>query len=566
MNIGLGLGLQGTPDMHLGIVKSRQAAKDKYDAAQQKKKGDQISRFYQNFTKSLEGKRYLPVDERRISESSAAWYDFVESQVESGNPDMNAISEMTYKVQSEAAKANAQREMYDKVATNPKNSGVFGEDLRVLQSETDPNKLEEAAKSGSGSWQYNKQTGEVIWDLLPTYTPVEDQMQKFVKDNGQYIFIATEEPKEAFNIKGQSVRNIAINPAAKLMFVENATSGENLRSTLREYSADPMNRGKGRPDPTTEEGMTTLQNYAGQAFDNAANSLLKQQIFKESKGITNIFNAGEQKAIELVMTTPQKENIYEDADVKDGLGNKISFSVTSQGGAVLPEQEFVTSIPTNTFNTKTRQRVRSSRGTITGGIMGIYAVAKKNVKGKIPGTDREFEITAGEVIPNELLPIMVKAAGLTYKKMVKAEFVPTGEKGAIPVMFPATSEVEGKAFLGANKDKAALIDNSVKQLNDLLVGLQGLSEQQQYELINNYEGDLITNIEEIKQKYIDPTLGKGKKGGSGDKGGTGSGTPSYGNKIPSIDEWRVSQKKKGVTDPNKLNFKSYQEYKNTFKK
>jgi hypothetical protein len=149
---------------------------------------------------------------------------------------------------------------------------------------------------------------------------------------------------------------------------------------------------------------------------------------------------------------------------------------------------------------------------------------------------------------------MVKAAGLTYKKMVKAEFVPTGEKGAIPVMFPATSEIEGKAFIGANKDKAALIDNSVKQLNDLLVGLKGLSEQQQYELINNYEGDLITNIEEIKQKYIDPTLGKGKKGGSGDKGGTGSGTPSYGDKM-TFPEW---QKATGKT-----NYSEYTKYKNS---
>jgi hypothetical protein len=556
MNIGLGLGLQGTPDMHLGIVKSRQAAKDKYDAAQQKKKGDQISRFYQNFTKSLEGKRYLPVDERRISESSAAWYDFVETQVESGNPDMNAISEMTYKVQSEAAKANAQREMYDKIATNPKDAGVFGEDLRVLQSETDPNKLEEAARSGSGSWQYNKETGEVIWDLLPKYTPVEDQMQKFVKDNGQYIFVATEEPKEAYNIKGQSVRNVSINPAAKLMFVENATSGENLRSTLREYSADPMNRGKGRPDPTTQEGMTTLQNYAGQAFDDAANSLLKQQIFKESKGITNIFNPNEQKEIELVMTTPQRENIYEEADVTDAFGNQIELSVTSQGGVVLPEQEFVTSIPTNTFNTKTRERIKASRGTIKGGSIGIYAVAKKTVRGKVPGTtDRYFEIKAGEVIPNELLPIMVKAAGLTYKKMVKAEFVPTGLKDAIPVMFPATGEVEGLAFQGANKDKARMIDDSVKKLNDLLVGLKGLSEKQQFELINNYEGDFITNIEAINDQYINPNRGGA---GSGDKDKAKSGNPPAptkgGSGVMTYPEWKKAT--------GKTNFAEYTDYAN----
>ncbi len=557
MNIGLGLGLQGTPDMHLGIVKSRQAAKDKYDAAQQKKKGDQITRFYQNFTKSLEGKRYLPVDERRISESSAAWYDFVESQVESGNPDMNAISEMTYKVQSEAAKANAQREMYDKIATNPKDAGVFGEDLRILQSETDPNKLEEAARNGSGSWQYNKETGEVIWDLLPKYTPVEDQMQAFVKDNGQYIFVATEEPKEAFNIKGQSVRNISINPAAKLMFVENATSGENLRSTLREYSADPMNRGKGRPDPTTQEGMTTLQNYAGQVFDNAANSLLKQQIFKESKGITNIFNPNEQKAIELVMTTPQRENIYEEADIKDAFGNQIELSVTSQGGVVLPEQEFVTSIPTNTFNTKTRQRIKASRGTIKGGSIGIYAVANKTVRGKVPGTDREFEIIAGEVIPNELLPIMVKAAGLTYKKMVKAEFVPTGEKGAIPVMFPATGEVEGLAFQGANKDKARMIDDSVKELNDLLVGLKGLSEKQQFELINNYEGDFITNIREIKDQYINPNRGGSGSGDKG-KGGNPPAPAKGGSGVMTYPEWKKAT--------GKTNFAEYTDYANKQKK
>lgn len=574
MNIGLGLGLQGTPDMHLGMVKSRQAAKDKYDAAKQKKQADQIDRLYRDFTKSIEGKRYLPVDERNVNQASAEWYDFVRNQVESGNPDMNSISEMTYNVQSQAAKANAQREMFEKVMTNGRENGIFPEDLSPFLSESDPNKLEEASLKGSGAVGYNKQTKEIVYDLIPKYTPVEAQMQQFVKEYKDLIFNTTEMPAESYNINGQSIRHGYINPDTKSFFIDNATSGENLRSLQREFSADPDNRGLPRPDPTTEEGMNTLKNYAGEAFDSAANALLRQEIFKKPGQFrVNVFNQGEQKAIELVMTTPQKENIYEDADVKDGFGNKISFSATSQGGVVLPEQEYVTSIPTNTFNTQTRQRITASRGTIRGGSIGIYPVAKKSVRGRIPGIEGEVEILAGEVIPNELLPIMVKAAGLTYKKMVKAEFIESGTKNAIPVMFPATSEVEGLAFQGANKDKAALIDNSVKQLNDLLVGLKGLSEQQQYELINNYEGDLITNIQEIKQKYIDPTLGNGNKGGTGDKGSagsgnkgnTGSGTPSYGDKKSDMltnQQWKEMRKKKGQS----TDFNSWNEYKKTFNK
>jgi hypothetical protein len=509
MNIGLGLGLQGTPDMHLGMVKSRQAAKDKYDAAKQKKQADQIDRLYRDFTKSIEGKRYLPVDERNVNQASAEWYDFVRNQVESGNPDMNSISEMTYNVQSQATKANAQREMFEKVMTNGRENGVFPEDISPFLSESDPDKLEEASLKGSGAVGYNKQTKEIVYDLIPKYTPVEVQMQKFVDGNKDLIFNTTEMPEESYKINGASIRHGYINPNTRNYFIDTATSGENLRSLQREFSADPDNRGLPRPDPTTEEGMNTLKNYAGEAFDSAANALLRQEIFRKPGSYRNVFNIGQPEAVELVMTKPQKNNIYEDAGVKDGLGNPISFTYTSQGGVMLPQQKFVTSIPANTFNRKTRDKIKASTGTITGGKIDIVAVAKKNIRGKVPGYDFYFDISAGEVVPNELLPIVANASGISYQKMVIGEFVPTGQKdnSAIPIMFPATGEIESLAFQGVNKDKAAAIDESVKKLNELLVGVSALSEQQTYDLVMSYSGDFMTNYEEIKQKYIDPSRG-----------------------------------------------------------
>jgi hypothetical protein len=572
MNIGLGLGLQGTPDMHLGMVKSRQAAKDKYDAAKQKKQADQIDRLYRDFTKSIEGKRYLPVDERNVNQASAEWYDFVRNQVESGNPDMNSISEMTYNVQSQATKANAQREMFEKVMTNGRENGIFPEDLLPFLSESDPNKLEEASLKGSGAVGYNKQTKEIVYDLIPKYTPVESQMQQFVKDYKDLIFNTTEMPGESYNINGQSIRHGYINPDTKSFFIDNATSGENLRSLQREFSADPDNRGLPRPDPTTEEGMNTLKNYAGEAFDSAANALLRQEIFKKPGSYRNIFNIGPQEGgVNTVMTTPQRNNIYSRTDIKDKLGLDVNLTATSQGGITIGTQEFPTSVPYNTVNSETREPVLASRGIIRAAKISIYPTAKKSVKIKTPIPNRpgefyEFNVIAGEVIPDQLLPYYAKTSGIEYKKIVEAEFSKTGQKDWIPVTYPVTDDIESLAYQKLSKEKASSFDNSVKELNDLLVEINKLAPEIQAELYTKYTGNIVDNVEEIRQEYILPNKpDKGKAGGSGNKGNTGSGTPSYGDKKSDMltnQQWKEMRKKKGQS----TDFNSWNEYKKTFNK
>ena len=90
--------------------------------------------------------------------------------------------------------------------------------------------------------------------------------------------------------------------------------------------------------------------------------------------------------------------------------------------------------------------------------------------------------------------------------------------------------------------------------------MKGLSEKQQTELINNYEGDFITNIREIKDQYINPNRGGA---GSGDKDKAKSGNPPAPTKggMLTNSQWKEMRKNKGQS----TDFNSWNEYKKSFK-
>ncbi len=500
VSLGLGIGLQGKPDLHLGIVKARQAGEQAYKAKKAKEDEALKSKWEQYFTKEITGKPYLPVDEGRVMNKAYGFLDNMMQTTDMG-ANMATLGKIRYDTLTDASKAAQRRKDFERIAQNPKQYGVAPIDIEIMMSESDPDVIERRlTNEGSDAISYNKATGEIIYDLIPNYKPVTNQFEDFVKVYGDYIFNTTKKPDVSYDIAGNKFMHGHINQDSKALFLQNSLSGERLRSLQRDFNSDPTNRAKGlRADASTPEGMEMLKGYASSVFDIGANSLLNEKRVREpGKWEVNVNTGEENNDMTSVYRGISKLNLYSDIARPDG---GKGYMTTSQGSYGLPEVESTMAVPYGMRNSKNRKQITAPRGTFKGGEIHIVPVAKKSIKGKYRGQD--VEIFKGEEVPDEFIGFALKETGVEYVPMVMGEFKGTNDRNWQPVSYPARTTSQ-MSFVKASKDDAATIQKNVLELNEIAKKANSFPTDFIQDLYGKYDGNLIENIEEIRGALVVP--------------------------------------------------------------
>lgn len=502
---GLGLGLQGTPKDYVEVARSREAAKQKYDLEQQKRRAADIDRVMQNFRSKLGDKVNLPVHERVKQEAISEAYNEFERNID--NPNWMAIDAATNKALSKINSINAQYKAISQLEQNPGNNGFFPEDFEIVKTETDPYALQKSLRErGSGGLDYDPETGFFSIKKVGKYQPASQQLGNFVKENADFIFYDKERgaPMKT-NILGTEVNYFGLAPESKNMFLQSALAGDNYESNRREYRRDKITRGE-TPEPQgSQEEFDAVTNYVSSLYDQAAMTLLKDENFRKAKGLTINIDTGDrtQEQPGTPDFNPRTNKILSQAKGFTG-----GAEYTALGTYSIPSKNFLTSVPTYARNTDTGEEVSSSQGEFRNGSIQIVPLTKQARTLRDPNSGMEITLEAGTIIPNNLMrEFIANDFDFEYNTVAFGAFTPVGKDNPIPVYF-LSKDTENNVFFGQNKDNKKIFEEGLKDVQQKVKTFKNLPKEKKAEMMAKY-GDVETIFENIGTPKPDQMTGKG---------------------------------------------------------
>lgn len=462
-NVGIGIGLQGRPQMFEGVARAREAAAQQYQAKKQQQKADKLQKTQQTFLKTLEGKNFLPIDEQRVSEGLMEIEDLFEQQAESSEPDMFSITKATTNFLQMANKADEQRNRMLKIFDRPF-EGFSEEDARIVMSNSDPKVIkEQLALYGSGGLGFSEETGEFFANPIKNFTGTSEFAAKFTKDFGDRMFTDSL-PDEEITINNTKFRAKAVNPQMRQAFIASRLSGDNLEMVRREMNMSVW-RGKPKPEKGSQEEMEAMIQYVGNVFDQNIQPLRIYDRAAKGAGISLTVNNAKTDEPGAVSTEQKDLNIYSDISRQMGLPG---FSTTSIGSIVIPNTKLGgISVPTNAYNARTGKRITETSGTVLSSKIDILPVYKGKAldvptgQNDASGRPMTFRLESGMIVPNEILASFGARIPdqFEFKKMAVSEFKPTGENSqAISIYYPAGDLEDGAVNEKSGKERVRLTE------------------------------------------------------------------------------------------------------------
>lgn len=497
-NVGIGIGLQGRPQMFEGVARAREAAAQQYQAKKQQQKADKLQKTQQTFLKTLEGKNFLPIDEQRISEGLMEIEDLFEQQAESSEPDMFSITKATTNFLQMANKADEQRNRMLKIFDRPF-EGLSEEDARIVMSNSDPKVIkEQLALYGSGGLGFSEETGEFFANPIKNFSGTPEFAAKFTEDLGDRMFTDSL-PDEEITINNTKFRARAVNPQMRQAFIASRLSGDNLEMVRREMNMSVW-RGKPKPEKGSQEEMEAMVQYVGNVFDQNIQPLRIYNRAAKGGGINITVNTGAQANKPGSFTTGTEDyNIYPDWSRRLGAPG---FSFRSKAGLVVPNKVLEGApIPTTMFDANTGERITSAGGKILSskiisapvytGQPASYELQDSNGK-PIPGPDGKplkIELLPGKIVPTELLAPFAGTSlrnKFRYEKVSWASFQPNNDRN-VRTTYYQTTDTENAAVQEENGKEAERLAAIVNGLNDYISKNKNFSQQEIDEFTERFE-------------------------------------------------------------------------------
>lgn len=463
-NVGIGIGLQGRPQMFEGVARAREAAAQQYQAKKQQQQAAKLQKAEQAFLRQVQGKDYLPVDENRVNTLITDFNELIEQQSELEEPDYSAIAQLTQKATQEIYRADQRKKNFDRVAQRPGEFGLTLDDVNIVYSSKDPNEIvQRFSEFGSGGMVYIPETGEFAINPIKNYSNTPEFAARFVKDAGDRIFTESL-PDEEFKINNTTFRGRAVNPEMRQAFIASRLSGENLEMVRREMNMSVW-YGKPKPARGSQEELDAMAEYVGNVFDQNILPMRVRDRAGKGAGVSVVVNNAPENEPGAVSTEQTDLNIYSDISRQMGLPG---FSTTSIGSIVIPNTKLGgISVPTNAYNARTGKRITETSGTILSSKIDILPVYKgeainvptgqKDVSGK-PMT---FRLEKGMIVPNEILASLGARIPnqFEFRKMAVSEFKPTGENSkAISIYYPAGDLEDGAVNEKSGKERVRLTE------------------------------------------------------------------------------------------------------------
>lgn len=535
-NVGIGIGLQGRPQMFEGVARAREAAAQQYQAKKQQQQAKKLQDAEQAFMRQLQGKDYLPVDRKRIDNSVADAWEIIKSQADSEEPDMLSINQVVSKVVQDATNADKRKKNATTVLTRPGDYALSLDDAQILMTTEDPDALiEQLTLRGSGGLGYDKETGEFFVNPIKNYTGTQEFAASFVNKAKDAIFTETL-PDEEFKINNTTFRGRAINPEIKNAFIQSRLSGENLEMVRREMNMSVW-YGKPKPARGSQEEMDAMTQYVGGVYDQYVNPMRLRDRAGKGGGINVTVNTGAQADKPGSFTTSTENyNIYSDLSNRLGLPG---FSFRSKGGLVVPNKRLQGApIPTTMFDAETGERIASTGGEIVSSKIitaPVYTGRPKSFElqdrnGRpIPGPDGQplkIELMPGKIIPTELLAPFAGTSlrdQFRYEKISWAQFR-EDDRSPVRNVYYQTTDTENRAVMDENGKEAERLAAIVNGLNDYISKNKNFTQQ---------EIDEFTERFEAGGSVVNPTSGK-------NIGGVGGNL-----RFPSWEQWSKMPANKG---------------------
>lgn len=526
---GLGLGLQGTPRDYVELAKNREAAKQKYQAEQQKKKADEVNEVMKNFMGKVPVETVLPVHKRAKEEAIAGFYKTAMDNVGSDTPNMMQVYQSATETIGRLNDYNEQFKIMKQLQQNPGASGLFQNDIDIVSSVTDPIQLQtDLEEKGSGGLRYDANTGFFSIGKIGKFQPASAQLTDFVTKNKDLIFYDREQgAPQRFNVNNTTVEYFGMDQGAKNMFMSSALSGDNFESIRREFRTNEISNGRKPPAQGSPEEAEAVKGYVSGLYDQAAATLLDDRNYTKSKGITiNNFPAQDQKQPGTPDFNPRTNKILSESNAFSG-----GAEYTALGTYSIPSENFLTSVPTYARNTDTGEQVSSSQGEFRNGSIQIVPLTKQARTLRDPNSGMEITLEAGTIIPNNLLrEFVANDFDFEYNTVAFGAFKPVGKDSEIPVYF-LSKDTENNVFFGQNKENKKAFEAGLKAVQDKVKTFKNLPKEKKAEMMAKY-GNVETIFENIgtpesKQLTGAPAPAKSEPPKNNQ---SGSKTPTYGDK------------------------------------
>lgn len=503
LGYGLGLGLQGTPKDYVEVARSREAAKQKYDLEKMKKSSEDIDRMVKELRAKTYDKTVLPVHEKAKERAFAEALLTIESNLE--NPNRLLVDKATTKAISDINNYHSQFNIFKQIQQNPGNYGIAPEDVEVFTEESDPQRIAERLNNGVGSISFDPNTNFISIKKLGKYQPASQQVSNYVKENADFIFYDKERgAPQKTTILGTEVNYFGMAPEAKDMFLRSALVGDNFESNRREYRRDKLTRGEVPEPQGSPEEFDAVVNYVSGIYDQAASTLLKDERFRQSKGIT-INNLIGDRTEEQPGTPDFNPRTNVILSSNPAFPNGTEY--TALGTYSIPQSKFLTSVPVYARNTNTGEKIKSSQGEFRNGAIQIVPLTKQARTLRDPNTGNQITLEAGTIIPDNLMrEFVANDFDFEYNTVAFGAFKPVGAQSEIPVYF-LSKDTENNVFFGSNKANKELFENQLKVVQQKVKSFKNLPAEKKKEMLEKY-GNVRTIFENIGVPENSQLLGK----------------------------------------------------------
>jgi hypothetical protein len=510
---GLGIGLQGKPKDYVDLAKSREAAKQKYQADKIKKQGDDVNEAMKSFAAKAPVESVLPANQRAKEEAIARFYKTAMDNVGVDTPNMMQVYQSATQTLSELNDYNEQFKIFKQLEQNPGNYGLFQSDIDAVSKTNDPIELQKKLREGVGGLDFDPQTGFLSVKKIGKFQPASTQLNDFVTKYKDFIFYDREQgTPQKFKINNTTVEYFGMDEGSKNMFLNAALAGDNYESNRREFRANQITQGIVPPAQFSPEETEAVKGYVSSLYDQAAMTLLSDRNFNQQKGINITVNTGDEKSQDPGRPdlNPRQNTIYaENPAYSSNGGTTYTALMTFQ----LPKATVLTSVPSYARNTNTGKKITESQGEFTNGSIQQVALTTKAVTLRSRLTGKDIQLEAGTLITDDLL-LEAALNGIDYEYTTAAfgAFKATGEDSAVPTYFKSKDTENAVYFESMAKDKVEAFKKGLLIMQRGSEKFKNLPKDQKAKLISEYGNNVKPMFQKLGEGESNPqsTISAGK--------------------------------------------------------
>lgn len=449
---GLGIGLQAKPKDYVEILKAREAATQKANAAKAAKAAQQQQRSQDAFIRNMGSKNALPVQRALLDNIVTEFYDMIDEESTNDTPNYNKINEYTTRAMLQANQYAENYKSWQKISQNAVKFGLTDTEVQAINQIEDPTEFATAiTKSGSGLVSFDPNTRALSIEPIADYAPVGELISGYVKKKGDLI--RADSPYKTNKVTGGTESLFRIKPESADDFVAEtinlASTDRDLRVFYRENNMlDKL------PQIGTPEYLRTKTDYLKQQYNAATKDLTVQEMYRSpSNYSTTIINTPETKQGGVAVIGEQTYNYGYGSDGFTTYGNYPGGTTQSVSG-----------VRKGTRNLETLQPIKSEAGTFSSG--NLYVAPVFNVPLNTNQKDKAGNLITyevGEIIPNSLLQMSKDKGWVKYELVGIGEFTPSGSTAKQPAqVFDQT--VINNWYNTADKAEKERLNQELKRL------------------------------------------------------------------------------------------------------